>query len=92
MSDDGMVETKIYVQLDPKRGHYSRKIEGMRPVAMTTGKPESLRGRIVVGLTLRLPASVFEPLEPSAVITLDEGSIIRRETLEVDALPSDDDE
>lgn len=82
-----MVETTVYVQLDPKRHpYYSDRIQGMRLVTATSKKPEQLRGRIVVALKVRLPASVFEPLEPSATITLDESAIMRREDVEVDAV------
>lgn len=84
------VETTIYVQLDPKTAPYSSRIVGMRPIAMTSKKPDSLRGRICMALTVRLPASVFEPLEPAATITLDESQILRREDVDVEATATDD--
>ncbi len=63
-----------YVQLQPKRAGYDRKIiEGFRIVRITQDKPRKpLGGTLLAKLTFVIPTSAFDPLL-TARIELPEG-------------------
>lgn len=92
-----MVEASAYVTLTGKRGQYGpvnettglRDVTGMRATRIAQSRPSKMgRDEIAVKVRLRLPAAVFDPIMPSAVITIPEDAVIRGD-IEIEAVVED---
>lgn len=87
---EGYVSSTFYVQFAPEYTDDSRRrVWRLIPKACTQNRPARPRGAVstqLVKLTVRIPESVFLPLEPEAVITVQLGQSAE---LRVDARAED---
>ena len=75
MSD---VDATVHLIIEGKRWGYKNEIQSARVVASRTGKPAKLgKDQVAVKVTVRIPTSVFDPLQPEAVVIVPEGSALR---------------
>lgn len=83
-----MIETTVWLTLEPRFSSYGdRPVTGMRVAKMTTKRPTS-GGRPAVRLTMRLPAAAFKPLAPDVTIEVPEECLVWPEpTITVDPHP-----
>jgi len=75
------VDATFYAQVVPEWSPYPRAVDGKprlrgaRVVRITQARPQQPRpGVVVVKLTLRLPESAFQPLQPAAVVVVPESA------------------
>jgi hypothetical protein len=94
----GFVDAAAYLVIEGARSRYLpldtetglRRVDGARVVAMRVGRPTRLeRDQVAVKVTVRLPAAAFDPLQPTALITVPE-DLIQRGPIEVDAADATD--
>lgn len=90
---DGFVDATAYLVVEGTRRRYGavnretglRPIDNARVAALRIGRPSRLeRDQVAVKVTVRLPAAAFDPLQPTALITVPE-DLIQRGPIEVDA-------
>lgn len=95
---DGFVDAAAYLVVEGTRSRYRpvdpenglRRVDGARIFAMRVGRPTRLeRDQVAVKVTVRLPAAAFDPLQPTALITVPE-DLIQRGPIEVDAADATD--
>lgn len=72
---DEKVDATFYAQVEPVWGYTyggeQRPCKGAKVVTITQQRPNKPRGgTVLVKLTIRLPAGVFLPLQPEAVIEI----------------------
>jgi len=87
------VEASVYLVMEGRRAKYAQRDEvtGLRPVtsAAVVASRQTYPGRlnadqVVVRVRLALPANIFDPLVPSAVVNVPE-DMVRRGDIVVDA-------
>jgi hypothetical protein len=72
------IDVPVYLQVEPRDRAWSPEGRGTGParaaavvVGTTTKRPRAPRpGVVVVKVTLRIPAAVFDPLRPEAVVVI----------------------
>ncbi|MGM7422993.1 hypothetical protein [Cellulosimicrobium sp. CpK407] len=75
---------------DPETG--LRPVRGARVVALRQGRPAKLeRDEVAVKVTVRLPTEAFEPLTPTAIVTVPTDLALRG-PIEVNARDMNDEE
>lgn len=94
----GFVDAAAYLVVEASRSRYGsanaetglRPVDGTRIVAMRVGRPSRLeKDQVAVKVTVRLPAAAFDPLQPTALITVPE-DLIQRGPIQVDAADATD--
>jgi hypothetical protein len=73
------VDAPVYLQVEPIFARYKspvedeRRLQGARVKRMTLTRPDRpLGGSVLVKVVLRIPAGVFYPLRPEAVVVIPE--------------------
>lgn len=89
----GFVDATCYLVIEATRSRYGtsnpdtglRPIESTRAAALRIGRPLRLaKDQVAVKVTVRLPSAAFDPLQPTALITVPE-DLIQRGPIEVEA-------
>lgn len=91
------VETTVYAQVvptfgkryDSKKGVMVDTVSALRIAATTVKRPSNPKG-VVVKLTLRFNERVFMPLQPQAVIEIDDNMALLPDVIEVEAVDAND--
>lgn len=85
------VEATAHLVVSGKRTYGPLNANGIRSVSeariarMTANKPQRLEAdEVAVKVTIRLPAEVFDPLTPTAVLTIPE-DMVQRGVIEIEA-------
>jgi hypothetical protein len=83
------VDAPVYLQVEPvfesyvRHGEDERRLQGARVKRMTLTRPDKpLGGSVLVKVVLRIPAGVFYPLRPEAVVVIPE-TLTELQTIEV---------
>ena len=87
MSDWDTVDATGYLIIEGTRRRYGdRSVDTAKLVALRVNRPARLdRDQVAVKVTLRIPAAVFDPLTPQALVIVP-GSLVDRAPIEVEAV------
>lgn len=96
----GHVDATAYLIVHADRSQYAfrhpdtglRPVQAARVVALRQGRPAKLeRDEVAVKVTVRLPVEAFEPLTPTAIVTVPTDLALRG-PIEVDAVQANDEQ